>query len=186
VVEAGPSDLEIVPTLYVEPELPVDVLEPGDPVELWRAPQGGHVVRFGVRVKGLESSFIEERVRVRVPDTGLIIAEETRTAAMEVVPEDPTLKQNDRRSVSQVVHVALCPDYDARDIVNMEHLVQIEVTELYADFSRGSAEVRVVPKCLQTDPAELAECQCECTANYVLGKCRPDAGSPHADGGDGG
>ena len=180
---SGPGDLEVRPFMYTPPEQPVAMLENGGPIELYRPPQGGHVILVGARVKGLESDYIELRVRVRVPETRLILAEKVTTVAMETVPEDPSFKQNDRRSISQVAHIAVCPDYDARDIVGAEQLIEVTVTELYADFSTGSAEVSVVPTCMQTSAAEKTHCECECTANYVLGRCGAARDAGLVDGG---
>jgi hypothetical protein len=57
------------------------------------------------------------------------------------------------------------------DVVGREHLLDVHVTELYADFTEGFATVRVVPSCISTDPAENALCVCECSENYTPGKC---------------
>jgi hypothetical protein len=91
--------------------------------------------------------------------------------------------QNDHRSLSQMVHVPLCPDYRSRDIAGEPYLVEVEVLELYADDSTGSAELSLIPTCMQTALDEKAECECECAAQYVPGKCGAallDAGSPEA------
>jgi hypothetical protein len=168
--------------MYTPIEQPVEVLENGDPIELWRAPQGGHVLLVGARVRGLESDTISLRVRVRDPESGRIIAEEDRTAVTEVVTDQPGWRQTDRRSNSQTSHVPVCPNYDSRDVVGKEQRVEVHVTELYADFSTGSTELTLVPTCMQSAPSEHAQCVCECSADYVLGRCA-DSGA-RTDGGD--
>ena len=178
---SGPRDLEVQPFLYRPPEQPVEVLQAGDALSLWHAPQGGHVVVVGARVRGLTSDFIELRARVRVPETRVIVAEEARTVVMEAVAGEPDWKQTDRRTCSQASHVPLCPNYSDRDVVAREHVLEVIVTELYADFSVGQSEITVTPSCLQSDPIAQAFCVCECSADYTLGKCsRPplDGGVP--------
>ena len=61
--------------MYTPPEEPVCLLNKGDPIELWRAPQGGHVLVVGARVRGLDSDTISLRVRVRDPESDRILAE---------------------------------------------------------------------------------------------------------------
>lgn len=49
--------------MYVPSEQPVVLLEEdGVALELWRAPQGGHVLVVGARIRGLDSDTIELRV----------------------------------------------------------------------------------------------------------------------------
>jgi hypothetical protein len=169
---AGTSSvLELQPLMYTDPELPVTLLHDGDPIELWHAPQSGHVVLAGARVRGLESNTIEIEATLRDAESGEVVGTHRRTVVMEVVPEDPEWMQNDRRTRSQVAHVAVCPRTGPGDVVGREHLLDVHVTELYADFTEGFATVRVIPTCFQSDPSENALCACECAENYSAGKC---------------
>ena len=180
----APTDLEVQPLMFTTSDLPVELLEEGGPIELWAATQGGHVLLVGARVRGLESDTIDLAVQVRDPDTGFILAREQRVVLMEPVADEPGWMQTDRRTRSQVAHVPVCPNYDARDVVDMPWLVEVEVTELYTeDFSSGRAEVVVAPTCAQAHPAERLRCHCECLSDYALGKCNAstvDAGAPAA------
>ena len=169
--DSGPADLEVQPFYYVPPDQPVTVLKEGDPVQLWHAPQGGHVIVIGARVFGLDTAYMRLTARVRMPDTGVIVRENSRTVVMVDVPGEPGWKEIDRRSCSQAAHVALCPNYGDRDIFGQEYVLEVLVTELYADSSAGSAELRVIPSCLQTDPVGKELCTCECSANFVAGTC---------------
>ena len=139
----------------------------GDPIELFRPPQGGHVLLVGARVKG-SRAIHQLRVRVRIPNTGNPRGE-SHTVVMEAVPEN-RCQQNDRRTNSQVAHIAVCPDYDPRDIVGTNS----------ASRSRSPSSTRILrrvrprssscrPAC-KADPSK-AQCECECSANYVLGRC---------------
>jgi len=163
---SGPTTLELQPFVYAEPELPVTLLSDGDPIELWHAPQSGFVILVGSRVRGLDSDTIEIEVTLRDPVSEEVVGTHTRTVVMEVVPDDPEWMQNDRRTRSQVAHVPLCPRLGPGDVVGREHLLEVHITELYADFTEGFASVRVVPTCFQTDPTENARCACECAENY--------------------
>lgn len=179
----GPQDLEVHPMRYVAADQSFIVLEDGAPLELWSAPQGGHVVLLAARVKGLETQYAKMTATVRIPETRVIVAQESRTVVMEPAPDDPTFMQNDHRSLSQMVHTPLCPDYGSRDIVGQPYLVEVEVLELYANDSTGNAELSLIPTCMQTAADEKAECECECAADYVLGKCGAallEAGSTEA------
>jgi hypothetical protein len=182
--DSGPAVLEVRPFYYVPPEQPVTLLQDGDAVQLWHAPQGGHVIVIGARVFGLDSEFIELKARIRMPDTGVIVRENARTVVMQDVAGEPGWKETDRRTCSQAAHVALCPNYGERDIVGQEYVLEVLVTELYADFSAGSAEVHVVPSCLQTDPVGLELCTCECSANFTPGNCAAtgEGGAPPPSG----
>lgn len=174
--EDGSRALEVKPFMYTTPPLPLHMLADGDPIELFRAPQGGHVLLVGARVSGLNSDTIELRARLRHASTRVIVAEELRTVIVEAVPEEPSWKQTDRRTPTQVAHVAVCPNYDPEDVVGAAHELEVTVTELYRDFSTGSSSVRVVPSCIQPNAADRAECECECVANYTLGKCGATTG----------
>jgi hypothetical protein len=167
----GSAELVVKPLMYTPPDTPTVLLEAGDALELWTAPQGGHVVNVGARIQGLDTDTIELRVRVRDLELRTIVAEEGRTVITREVPGEPGWRETDRRTRSQVTHVALCPNYGSRDIVGLEYEVEVSVTELYSDFTTGSASLVLLPSCLQTDSVLHDACICECTANYVLGKC---------------
>src|SRR5258708_6830049 len=112
------SGLVILPAQFTEERMPMRMLGPGDSVDLWNAPQGGHVVLLGAKVKNLTSDTATLKVRFRRPDTGLIVAEEGRTVKMVPVPDEPGVMQPDIRSRSQVSNVPLCPSYGPVGIVD--------------------------------------------------------------------
>ncbi len=176
-IGGGPRDIEVEPVMYTTSDLPLELLADEDPVELWRAPQGGHVLLVGARVRGLGSDTIELRARVRDRDTRFILSEEARTVVMQPVAGEPDLQVTDRRSNSQAAHVAVCPNYGEKDVVGRLHDLEVEVVELYDDFSSGNATVAVMPTCFQEREADRAKCLCECERDYVLGKCATPAGA---------
>lgn len=179
--EAGSADLVVLPAQFTEENMPLRMLADGDPLDLWAAPQGGHVVLLSAKVKHLSTDTATLKVQVRRPDTGLIVAVESRTVAMVAVAGEPDTKQPDLRSRSQAAHVPLCPDYDAIDIVDQPVDVLVQVTGLYTDPPAiGEATRRLVPSCDHTTPEDEPLCRCECQAGYFLGKCKPDAGTDGA------
>lgn len=149
----------------------VVTLSDGDAIELWGAPQGGHVSRIGARVTGLGTDTALLVARLRDPTTDAVIAEGTRTSPMVDAPDVPGAKQPDPSSMYNLVHLALCPDNDGQAIAGVERVLELAVTELYGDFSEGSTRVRVVPTCLMPPGPEHDSCECECAADYTLGKC---------------
>lgn len=151
---------------------PLYMVNDGDDIPLDAAPQGGHVIHAGAQVRGLTGDTVEIRGRLRESVGGSIIAEEARTVVMRPVPGDPTLMQTDLSTISEASQVPVCPDYDARDVVNMPSVLEVTVTELYTDPPCiGVATRQVTPRCNTGDPTLDEACTCECTGNYTLGKC---------------
>jgi hypothetical protein len=171
------EDLVVLPAQFIEESMPMRMLADGDPVDLWNAPQGGHVILFGAKVRNMTTDVANIKVRFRRPDTGHIVAEEGRSVKMVPVPDEPGMMQPDLRSRSQVANVPLCPDYSALGIVDEAFDVEIFVTALYTQpVQSGTATVKVVARC--STPSDEAFCRCDCGADYVLGKCNEfeDAG----------
>src|SRR5262245_62481449 len=102
-----PGVLVVHAAQFTAESTPMRMLAEGDSLELWAAPQGGHVVLVGAKVQGLPGDIAVLRVRVRHPETNLIVAEEARSVKMVPVPGEPDTLQPDIRSRSQVAHVPL-------------------------------------------------------------------------------
>ncbi len=171
------SGLVILPAQFTEEGMPMRMLGAGDPVDLWNAPQGGHVVLLGAKVKNLTSDTATLKVRFRRPDTGLIVSEEGRTVKMLPVPDEPGVMQPDIRSRSQVSNVPLCPSYGPTGVVDESFDMEVSMTALYTDpVESGTTTLRVVARC--STPSDEAFCRCECEPDYFLGKC---TGGPGAD-----
>jgi hypothetical protein len=143
----------------------------GGPLELWAAPQGGHWSRVGARVVGLGTDTAELVARLRDPTSGALVAEATRTAPMVPVPGSPDVKHPDPTNMYNVVHLPLCPGDDSRGLAGATYHLEVQVTELYGDFSQGAATLTVVPTCTAPAGPLLDYCACECAADYVPGKC---------------
>ncbi len=166
------NTLEVRSFSYTPIEEPIALLSDGSSFELWAAPQGGHVITAGARVKGLiAGDFIEITGQLRDPDTGLLVTEGVRTVVMADAAGEPGWAETDRRSRSQMAHLALCPRYEDKAIDGNPYELTLTVRKLYANDETGSTSVGIVPTCLQTDAYELEHCQCECEGGYYLGKC---------------
>lgn len=162
--------LEVLPADFVAQDQPMKMLSEGDGIQLVAAPQGGHVIHIGARVRGLGSDTVNLRTRLRDPVTYAIQMEEARDIVMRPVPGQPEWMEPDLRSVSQVTHIPACPNYD--DVVLVGALWKLEViVEELEGPGLGSASLGVKPMCAQADAALAAMCKCECEAKYVLGKC---------------
>lgn len=85
--------------------------------------------------------------------------------------------QPDLQTRTQVAHVPLCPDYDPMDIVDrpLEFVLQVTSTSSDDPSQSGTTTLHLYPTCA-SGAADEAFCRCECSANYVLGKCSRDAG----------
>jgi hypothetical protein len=169
--DSGEPELVVRPLMYTPIESPSKLLEDGDTMELWAAPQGGHVLLAGAQIQGLNSEFIEIRAALRDPDTGFMVTEAVRTVVVAPLEDQPGWVETDRSSRSQVAHLAVCPDYEPQPIEGRAYQLELTITELYDDYSTGFAAVTVVPSCQQSEDSALAHCQCECQPDYVLGKC---------------
>ena len=177
------DSLVIHPAQFTEETMPMRMLAERDPVDLWSAPQGGHVVLIGAKVENLMSDTANLKVRFRRPDTGLIVAEEGRTVKMVPVPGELGFMQPDIRTRSQVSNVPLCPSYGPLGIVDELFDMEVELTALYtAPVQSGRATIQVVARC--STPDDEAFCRCECEPGFVLGKCG-DAGGRDASVPDG-
>jgi hypothetical protein len=165
--------LTVYPALFVEEGSPIRLLADGDPIDLWKAPQGGHVLVISAQIEGVGGDTVKLQTRLREPDTMAIVAEEGRTVVVQPVADHPGRKEPDIRTRSQASHLPTCPDYGTRDLVDQPYLLEVEVTELYVTPPRtGKATVKVVPSCSGSLTLDPEVCRCECTAGYVLGRCQ--------------
>ena len=171
----APRGLVLLPAQFTEENMPMRMLAEGDPIDLWPAPQGGHVVLVAAKVRNLVGDTAMLRVSARYPDTPFIVAEEARSVKFVPVPGEPDTMQPDLRTRTQVAHIPLCPDYDPMDIVDRPLEFALTVTSTLGEEPQsGAATLQLYPSCAAS--ADEAHCKCECRANYFLGKCPRDAG----------
>jgi len=159
---ACPERLELRVGEFREEDQALDLLEAGDPLHLWNAPQGGFVVTVGAEVRGLLTSIVDIEARLLDPETGTLVKDDVRTIVMKPIVDDPAWMSPDIRSRSQVAHIAMCPDTE-RNLLDEDFLLEIEIQEHESDCRGiGVARVPVVPRCLHEDSAERAYCECQC------------------------
>jgi len=162
--------LEVIPAMYDYANQRLADIHDDDRVSLEFPPQGGHVLFVGARVRNLDNPVATLRGRLRSAQDDSIFGEEARTVSFFPSPDDPTLKIPKLDSYSNVANLPACPSYSGFDLYDQPFILEVSVTEQNS-MRTGSARRRVVPSCLQSDPSALAYCQCDCAANYVLGKC---------------
>ncbi len=173
--DAGFGSYTVFPADFVAEDTPMTMLADGDGVQLFAAPQGGHVLHIAAKVQGMAGQIANIRARIRDSDTDEIVTQEARDVVWKPVPGEPESKQPDIRSISQVTHVPACPNYGALDIVDRAWTLELVITGVDVPGS-GESTLSVVPKCLESG-GDHAFCQCECQAGYVLGKCTSDGGA---------
>jgi hypothetical protein len=172
----APRGLVVLPAQFTEENMPMRMLREGDPIDLWPAPQGGHVVLVAAKVKHFVGDTAMLRVSARYPDTPFIVAEEARSVKLVPVPGEPDTMQPDLRTRTQVAHIPLCPDYDPMDIVDRPLEFAITLTSVMSDEPQtGAATLRLYPNCASSGNEPF--CKCECRADYFLGKCPRDGGA---------
>lgn len=163
--------LSVTPYLYRAEGDGYVLLQPGGELELWAAPQGGRWARIGARVGGLGTDTAKLVARLIDATSGTVVVEASRTAPMVPAKDDPNLMQPDPTDMYHVVHLPLCPGVGGRPIAGVEYRLEVEVTELYGDFSAGTAALPVVPTCQEPPGLALEQCSCECGPDYAIGKC---------------
>ncbi|HEY7956468.1 MAG TPA: hypothetical protein VII38_14290 [Polyangia bacterium] len=166
---APPSEMVVTPAEYDAQAMTETPLEDGASIDLVRPPQGGFVLFVGALVKNLEEKTVV--IDGQLADaSGALVSEDKRTVTMMASASDPTLFQPDLRSYTGVANIAVCPSTSPTDRYNLPFQLTLVVTEPGSGRT-GTGKITVTPSCRQTDPTELALCQCECAGNYSLGKC---------------
>jgi hypothetical protein len=159
----------VTPAAYDPQAMTESPLSDGAPIDLVRPPQGGYVLFVGALVKNLGETTVV--IDGQLSDgSGALVSEDKRTVTMVASPGDPTLFQPDLRSYTGVANIAVCPSTSPTDRDGVPFQLTLEVTEPGSGRT-GTGKITVTPSCRQSDPTQLALCQCECAGNYSLGKC---------------
>jgi len=147
---------------FLEEDQPLALLEAGDALHLWGAPQGGFVVTVAAEVRGLVTSIVDISARLLDLETEALVSDNLRTIVMTPIAGQPGWMSPDIRSRSQVAHIALCPGSE-RVVRDQEFVLEIEIRETESDCRGvGVRRVPVVPRCLQEVTGERAYCDCQC------------------------
>jgi hypothetical protein len=159
--------IEMVPGVAIDGKL-VE-LHDGDPLPLVTPRQGGHVSFVGVRARNVDACHAKITARMVSMQTGLIVAEESRTVSL-VATADGWAEPN-AGDLSSVANVPLCPDYHDESIVDTSYFLKVRLEDTRGAAFACEVERMVTPSCLEPAEYERARCLCECRANYVLGAC---------------
>ena len=166
-VGGAAATLVVEPGVYLPASMELSLLEPRGDIPLWWAPQGGQVLLIGAHIHGLDSDTIELSARLRELTGGALIAEALRTVRVQPLLGRQGWSTTDPRAVDHVTHLATCPDPGSRAMAGVEVSLEVQVVELYSDFSQGSVALPVVPRCPPNDTL----CACECATGYLPGGC---------------
>ncbi len=177
-----PGSLEVVPARLAGAGL-VPVAS-GDPVELVRPIQGGHVLFIGALVRGASGSRGTIHGELRrgesatgepLPDPGPIIVFEERSTtvvdlAAGLAPPSPDPGwQQVRADISDVANIPACPNFLPIELPDHRLFLQVVYTD--EKGNTGTASRPVLPRCTQTDPSARSLCLCECHASYTIERC---------------
>jgi hypothetical protein len=166
------ASLQVHPAEFVTEGQPLNLLADGDDVALIHPPQNGRVILIGAQVENLTTDTVDIQTTLRDPVSGTVYVDTGRTIAMVPVDGQPGLMQPDLRSRTQVSHMTMCPVHGDRDVVDQSWSLEVSITEWDTACARtGSATLHVVPRCVDTDPTELANCRCLCQTGGSLTSC---------------
>ncbi len=157
--------------MYTPETDPVVLLEDGGDIDFFLPPQGGFVILVGAQIDHTDSNVVDLEATLKNAATGELVVEDSRNVKLQRLPGHPTKFITDRRSISQVVHLTLCPSESAAGANGIELELELKATELYSDFSTGSATLRVTPVCNEAQSATQEYCKCLCGPDYKPGKC---------------
>lgn len=176
--------IEVVPARLEEGKL--IPLADGDPVDLVRPIQGGHVLFIGALVHnpsdGDGTVLGELRQTNSDGSVGPVIVYDERTTAHEALPAGTPAPQGQAGwrqvtpDISSVANIPVCPNFLDYDLVDATVFLRIRFKD--SKGREGFADRKVKTRCIQTDPMERSGCRCECTAKYTIDRCtvRPDGG----------
>lgn len=176
--------IEVLPARLEEGKL-IPLVD-GDPVDLVRPIQGGHVLFIGALIRNPadgDGTVLGELRQVGSDGTvGPVIVYDERTTAHEALPAGTAAPQGQTGwrqvtpDISSVSNIPVCPDFLDYDLVDATVILRIRFKD--GQGREGFADRKVKTRCMQTDAMERSLCRCECTAKYTIDRCynRPDGG----------
>lgn len=154
---------------------PFEPIDDGTTLSLRLPPQGGYVLWIGAEVSAVATPQLEIRGRLRSKATGIIIAEEARSIAVEPVVTDSNSVRPAPVSIRNVTNLPVCPNYGDEEFLGLPLVLEVRVEDLSTDPpGLGVATRDVQLACL----GESTNCLCECSLGYVLGQCGPSTEVP--------
>lgn len=152
-------------------------LERGGRVPLILPPQGGKVLLVGIRARNVDGCGLRITAALRDPCTGRVLGLDRRPVFL-VDDGSGWAVPRQVAQLSDYANIPACPNFATeRDVDEQELVLEVEIEDIAGRTAR--AETRLTPYCGEAQ--HLAQCACECDADYVLGRaCEPDG-----DGGGG-
>ncbi len=135
-------------------------------VPMWKAPQGGKHIFAGARVRNLDICTVQLIGAVRDPATRMTRFEGRYPPFVD--GGDGWAYADQPSQISSYANIPLCGNFwSPRDI--HEETYELEITVTDREKRTATKKLSIVPFC--SEPALLAECECECSQGYVLGEC---------------
>lgn len=154
-------------------------LSDGDPVELLRPIQGGHVLFIGAFVRGVLTcggSLRGELRRDAAGQPGAILVSDERSSELMPIMQGAGAAGAPgpgfgapAPDINEVPNIPACPNVLPDEFLDKAAWLQLTFTA--RDGVQATGRVRVAPRCQQGDPALKAACRCECLANYTIDRC---------------
>lgn len=161
---AAPPELQLV-FRTAQGEL-ADLVD-GEQVPLVIPPQGGHIVAIGARLRNVDICGMQMSALLRDPCTDRILGREGRPINLEVNAEGWALPTAPER-LDNYVNINACPNLaSSRDLDLQPYLLELRAVNLNVELSL-TAQATVTPVCGEPDTA--GQCECQCDADYVLGR----------------
>jgi hypothetical protein len=166
---SSPTDaIEVTPAQYDTTTMQLTDIADGDPIDLSLPPQGGFVIFVGARVKHLDDASAVVRGTLYDAAGTKMLSMDGRAVQMHQQKDGSWLP--DLTSYTNVANIAVCPSTTTTDLFNQPMTLEVSVTESKSG-RMGYARRRVVPSCRQTNAMQKTLCECECAANFSIGKC---------------
>jgi hypothetical protein len=143
-------------------------VQPNQKVPLEPPPQGGYVMYLAARILNMDAC-VEFAGNLKDPDTNMQVGFDARGSTVIVGADG--YGHPDPSSNANLANVNGCPDYGTIDVQGKTLTLEMTVTD--KDGRKAVVSQPIVPSCMLSDPATQADCICQCSANYTLGKCNP-------------
>jgi hypothetical protein len=127
-------------------------------------PQGGRVMFIGVRATNIGPCGVELTGTLRDLSSGQVRIDSRKT---HLAPTGDGWGTSVDTDISTFAMIPTCPNqWASTDVYG--NTFELELSVLDKDGRTATKKLNVVPTC--GEPADLAECQCQCKKGYTLGQ----------------
>ncbi len=166
---AKPVELELVFTDGIAAD--VSPLAAMQAVPLEPPPQGGYVMYIGAKARNLDACGALVRGDY-FDENGIQAGMDERST--NLVARGDGWGWPDAQHLSEIPNLSACPDVSHLDIQGHPYSLRIRVTDRSGRTAMLSTPI--VPTCALSNPAVQADCVCQCSADFVPGKCSTAVG----------